>query len=154
MTQKDWAKQLDEMTKAWLDAQSQVLDSWAATTAGARAGNTAWRQTVDAWKAAIDGGLDAQAAWAARWAESMPGASGSEASEVEAWARQGRAMFDAWIAAQRQLWASWFQTVRSMDPSAAGVWNAADRDVMKLWQDAARQLAETQAEWMRKWTSA
>ena len=151
MQTADWSQQFDQMTKAWIEAQTQILESWTAGAGTAKTGGSAWRQTVDAWKAAVDSALDAQAAWAGRWAEAAPVAGG--AAEVEEWARQGRTMFETWIASQRQLWTAWFQTLRGMDPTAAGAWSTSDRDALKLWQDTARQMAEMQAEWYRKWTT-
>lgn len=146
----DWTKQIEEMTKAWADAQSQVIEGWAAATAGAKVGGGVWQQTIDAWRTAVDGMLDSQAAWMARWTEAMP--AGAPA-DVEAWARQARTMVEASIASQRQLWGVWFDTARRLDPSRGAMWSAADRDMLSGWQALARQMADMQAEWVRKWTT-
>lgn len=142
----DWTRQFDEMSKAWIEAQAQVLEAWRVATPG-RVGGTAWQQALDAWKAAVDGGLAAQADWASRWTESAPAMDAG----AERWAEQGRQMMDAWLQTQRQVWNAWFQTLRGMDPSRSGTPTAVDPDYLKAWSEAARQMSEAQTEWARRW---
>lgn len=147
----DWTKQMEDMTKAWIDAQTQLVDGWASAAAGARVAGGVWPQTLDSWRAAVDGMLDAQSAWLARWFESMP--AGAQGADVEAWARQAKTMHEAFIAAQRQLWGAWFDMARRIDPTRTGVWSSADRDILSGWQAMAKQMADMQTEWARKWTT-
>lgn len=148
----DWTKQMEDMTKAWTDAQSQLIEGWTSATAGARMASGVWPQTIDSWRAAVDGMLDAQTAWLARWVEAMPAA--AQNTDVEAWARQARTLHESSIAAQRQLWGAWFDMARRIDPTRSGAWSTADRDILAGWQTMAKQISDMQAEWARKWTTA
>lgn len=142
----DWNSSLEDMTKSWVDMQNQLLSSFNAGVLGAAA-PSAWQQTLDAWKAVVDSHLDAQAEMAARWAAQAP-----EGAETEAWAAQGQAMQNAWLAGSRQLWTKWFEMTRAMDPSRSG-WagSGSGTEALRAWQDMARQMSEAQNTWLKTW---
>lgn len=144
----EWNASLEEMTRSWVDMQNQLLSTFNTGVAGATT-PSAWQQALDAWKTVVDSHLDAQAQWAARWAEQAP-----DGKENEAWAAQGQAMLGAWMNTSRQLWGKWFDMARTMDPAKAawsGTGVGAGADALRAWQDMARQMSEAQNAWLKTW---
>ena len=141
----EWNASLEEMTRSWVDLQNQLLGSFNAAMGGGSP--SAWQQALDAWKTVVESNLDAQAQWAARWAEQAP-----SGKENEAWAAQGQAMLGAWVNTSRQLWGKWFDMARAMDPAKAA-WSGAGAgaDALRGWQDMARQMSEAQNAWLKTW---
>lgn len=135
---------LDEMTQRWLEMQRQLLSGFSASMAAAAGSPSAWQQSLDAWKRTVDAGLDAQAEWVTRWAEQAPAAEGAEA-----WAAQGQAVLKAWLEGNRQLWARCFEMARGMDPARVAWTGGAAPDLLRPWQEMARQMAEAQSAWLK-----
>lgn len=143
----EWNQSLDEMSKRWMELQTQLLSGFNASMTGAGS-PSAWQQSLDAWKRTVDAALEAQSEWLSRWAEQAPAGEGPEA---QAWASQGQAMMKTWLESNRQLWARCFDMARAMDPSRAAWTGGAAPEALRGWQELARQMAEAQSAWLKSW---
>ena len=161
-----------ELLQASLELQQRLWAGWLESLqrAGAAGGGAAGANPVAAWQASMQQALEAQAAWAESWGETL-GALQRQSEELRAWVQQGQALLQQWDALlataqqghellgrwldlQRQLWEGWSALVMQGTGAAgagpAGQWN---QDAARLWQDTARQALEAQATWARQWAA-
>ena len=159
-----------ELIRASLELQQRLWAGWLESMqrAGATGAGTAAANPLAAWQASMQQALEAQAAWARGWGETL-GAMQRQTEELHAWVRQGQVMLeqwdalleaarqgqellDRWLDLQRQLWEGW-SALAAQVPGAPGTGPAsqAGQDAARLWQEAARQALEAQAAWARQW---
>ena len=64
------------------------------------------------------------------------------------WLKQGQDMFKAWMDAQQKTWETWTESTRkAAGASESGQW----AKTLETWENAFKNLTETQALWVRMW---
>jgi hypothetical protein len=151
----DWTKQIEDMTKTWVDAQKKMWDNWLGSMQQVDKTQTAelWAKTVSTWEEAVKNTLNAQTEWTRVWVDSLKSFEGMP-KEVNEWAQQALEMNKHWSETQQQLWDSWFALVKKIDSAKlSSDWNEEGQKLYKTWQEATQQMINTQMEWMRRWTT-
>ncbi len=161
-----------ELMQASLELQQRLWAGWLESMqrAGGTGAGTAAANPLAAWQASMQQALEAQAAWARGWGETL-GAMQSQTEELRVWVQQGQALLaqwdallkaaqqgqellDRWLDLQRQLWEGWSAlATQGLAASGTGPASQAGQDVTRLWQEAARQALEAQAAWARQWAA-
>ena len=142
--------------KSWADTQQKLLTNWLNTVRGVGNAPTLelWTQTVDAWQTSVKETLDAQAQWINQWTEALANAKGTP-EEMRQLARQASEQMQRWVEAERDLWQGWFKIVREINfKPELGTGTQTGMDLVKLWQDSAHSMIDTQAELVRRWTGS
>lgn len=152
----NWAKQSEEMMKAWTDTQKKMWDNWLDTMQKAAGQNQVaemWQKTVDTWEQTVNSTLDAQAEWTKMWADSLD-IKADMPKEVTDWAKQAQDMTKNWGETQRQMWQGWFDLVKKADaPKMAEAWGEEGQKAFSTWQESAQKMMDAQMEWAKKWTA-
>lgn len=154
-----WTKQSEEMFKTWTESQTKMWNEWlkAMQGFGKSPSSQVWDKTVEAWDESITKILDAQSDWTRRWIESFTANQGAPKEMVE-WAKQGQEMSSRWTETQKQLWTGWFQIVKKLDPTGTGMtginWAGEGQKFVQGWQEAIQKAMDSQAEWVRQWSSS
>lgn len=64
------------------------------------------------------------------------------------WLKQGQEMFKVWMDAQQKTWESWTEsTSKAAEADESGQW----AQTLQTWENAFKNLMETQALWARMW---
>ena len=152
----DWAKQSEEMMKAWTETQKKMWDNWMEAmqqTTGQNQTAEMWKETVDTWEQAVNNTLDAQAEWIRIWADSLDTKSNMPKEATE-WAKQAQDMVKNWGDTQRQMWQSWFDLVKNADPpDMAQAWGNQGQKAFAAWQESAQKMMDAQKKWAGMWTA-
>jgi hypothetical protein len=146
----------DNLFETWARAQQQLLADWLETLP--KLGGTPtlelWRKTVDTWQTAVKETLDAQTEWTDLWTEQLANAKGTP-EEFREVARQGQQQLQHWVEAERDLWQQWFTVVREINFRPEPAEGAqAGSDLVRLWQESAHKMIDTQADLVRRWTGS
>jgi hypothetical protein len=145
----------DSLLKDWAESQQKLLTAWLDTLRkfGGAPTLELWKATVDAWQDAVKQTLDAQTAWTHEWINVLSNAKGTP-EELQGLVRQGREQLQQWTEAERDLWKNWFNIVREINfkPEARNGQQASS-DLVQVWQDSAYKMIDTQARFVRRWTS-
>ena len=149
-------KQAEEMVQSWSEVQQKMWDRWqemlrgAATEAspgseGSDSVLEAWRlqsrQVLEAWDGSVRRALEAQLEWTRIWAERV-GEAENMPPQLTAAAGQLHDAAKSWTGLQTQLWEGWMRAATRPATATPG---------LQALQDAARVVAEAQAEWARQW---
>lgn len=151
----DWTKQTEDMTKTWVDAQKKMWDNWLGGMQPVDKTQVVelWAKTVSTWEEAVKNTLSAQADWTRAWVDNLKSIEGAP-KEVNEWAQQAQEMNNRWSETQKQLWDSWFALVKKFDPTTLNSdWSGEGQKFYKTWQESTQQMLNTQAEWMRRWST-
>jgi hypothetical protein len=154
-TNMDWSDQMEGMMKAWMNTQKSMWNSFFETMQGAGKSQSSkvWDQTLNVGEQVMDNIFKAQEEWMQAWVEGLDKIEGMPEAGM-AYAKQFQEMAKHWSETQKKLWANWLGNLRSFDPDKRpGSWESGMDDLFKTWQDSTRKIMETQADWMRTWTS-
>ena len=149
----DWAKQSEEMFKAWTQAQTKMWEAYTESVSGfgKSPGKKAWEQTITAGEELVKNSLASQAEWLKTWSENFKAMEGMPGSATKA-LEQFQEMAERWGSTQTGLWAAWFDMLKKFDPSQyAGAWVNIPKDPFQTWQDSMKQVMDAQMEWARAW---
>jgi hypothetical protein len=144
----------ENVVKTWGESQQKLMTDWLDTLR--KLGGTPtlemWRKTVDTWQTSVKETLDAQTDWTNQWTEALAKAKGTP-EEFRELAQEGREQLQHWTEAERGLWKGWFDTAREINfRPEPGTGAKAGEDLIKLWQDTATGMINTQADLLRRWT--
>jgi hypothetical protein len=152
----DWAKQSEEMMKAWTETQKKMWDNWMAAMqqpTGQTQAAEMWQKTVETWEKSVNSTLDAQAEWTKIWADSLD-VKPDIPKELTEWAKQAQDMAKSWGETQRQMWQGWFDLVKTAEPpKMAQTWGEEGQKAFTAWQESAQKMMDAQTQWASKWTA-
>lgn len=158
----DWAKQANDMIKAWTGTQQKIWESWMSSMQAMATPQSpeAWQKTVETWRSTVRYAIEQQVELTRLWAESvaaasvnmpampsMPSIPGVPTTPVE-WSRQMLEMTRVWAETQMRFSENWFDLLKKAEPSIlAQVWdmNQAQK-IMATWQEAAQKAFEAQTQ--------
>jgi len=149
----NWTQQTEEAFKAWSEAQKKIMDNWAETVKGLSGSQQAemWQKTLAAWEDMMRKSMASQAKWTQSWLEQIEGIEGMPAQAKGA-TQQFQEVSQRWASTQEQLWESWFEMLKSFDPAQfSAKWLEALQNPIQAWQQATKQVMDTQAEWLNTW---
>lgn len=152
----DWNKQMEEMVRKWTEMQQQMWDSWlqSARSVGVpgATGSEEWQKEyqkqLEAWEKSVREALEAQVQWTREFTEKA-GSSEYAPQAVNEMLHQSQEMMKSWTEAQAKLWDAWFDSVKNIDPSNMGSWDADGQKVLKAWQEATQRAQDALQELSR-----
>jgi hypothetical protein len=149
----NWTQQTEEAFKAWSEAQKKIMDNWAEAVKGLSGSQQAemWQKTLAAWDDMMRKSMATQANLTQSWLNQFQGLEGMPAQAKDA-TQQFQEISRRWGSTQEQLWESWFKMLKGFDPSQfSAKWLEALQPPIQAWQQATKQVIDTQAEWLRTW---
>lgn len=152
----DTSSQIEDVMRAWITAQQQLMTGWMDTMRGLSAGqgSTGWSDFVTAWQQSVTQGLDMQADWFHRWSEGLVATEGIP-EPVREQIRTGQEMVQTWTRAQKELWQNWFEAMKSASPATdTGTMARAGQNMQHMWGEVMQGMIDTQTAWTRRWMTA
>jgi hypothetical protein len=150
----DWTKQSEDMLKSWTDTQKKMWDNWLEMMqqgpSQAQAAQV-WQKTIETWEETVNSTLAAQGEWTKMWMDSLDTKNMPE--ETVQWAKQAEDMSQKWAEAQKQMWQGWFDMLKQADVTKmVSSWEGEGQKAFQNWQDSAKQIMDTQMNWLNMWT--
>ena len=147
----DWAEQITEFQRSWLEQQQQLLTGWLGTlqnAAGTGTPQNAWRQTIDAMEQQVNSVLDTQQQSLTALLKTVE-STGNASMESHLWEHQAEEGIELWINTQHRLWEVWFEMLRNASPAR----QTPGEVLTKNWQDLVDRAVDIQEQWLSGWTN-
>lgn len=140
----EWLTEVNKMMDAWSDTQHKLWETWVDTLEqmGQAPTPELWRETIGAWEKTLEETQESQLAASLMWADSLLARDDAGPYAAD-WARRSMRLVQTWNEAQMELWRNWFDTLREASP---GTLPASGEDIIKAWQDSAREAVESYLE--------
>jgi hypothetical protein len=152
----EWTKQVEEMFKAWSEAQKGLMDKWVESVKSFTGAPDMemWKKTLETWEDTAKNTFSSQAEWIQSWIENLKSIDNLPEQAVES-VEQFQEMAGHWNKTQEELWAKWFEMLKDFDFSQpAEVITEAMKNPLQAWQQTTQKVMDAQAEWMKIWTQA
>lgn len=146
----NWADQITEFQRNWLEQQQQLMSGWLGTLQGAAGAGTpqsAWQQTIDANEQQINSVLETQQKILTALVKTAEDA-GSATLEPGRWEHQAEESIQLWVDLQHRLWKVWFEMLRNASP----VQQTPGQLLTKNWQDIVQRALDFQEQCLSTWT--
>lgn len=147
----DWAEQITEFQRAWLEQQQQLLSGWVGNlqnVAGTSTPQNAWQQTIDAMEQQVNSVLDTQQQSLVALVKTIE-QTGNASVGSHRWENQAEEGIELWIDTQHRLWKVWFEMLRNASPATKTPGEA----LAKNWQDLVDRAVDIQEQWLSGWTN-
>ncbi len=153
MSEKDAGKNL---VTSWAEAQQKLLKNWVDTVQkfGGAPTRELWTKTVDAWQSSVQETLETQEKWMRQWTEALAKTQGTP-EQLRELLHRGQEQLQQWTEVERDLWQGWFNAMRQFN-FISEPWPGmqSGKDLVQLWQDAARNMINAQTEFVQRWTGS
>lgn len=147
----DWANQVTELQRSWLEQQQKLMAGWFGTIQGAGATGgyqNAWQQTLYMMEQQVNSLLDTQQQMLTAWIETM-GQAGDTCLGSRQWQHQAEEGIALWIDTQHRFWKTWFEMLHGSHPTG----QIPGDMLVKNWQDLADHAVDFQDQWLKGLTN-
>jgi len=139
--------------QSWTDLQKGIWDRWLESLEQSKGASpdALWTNGLEHWKESVGKTLDCHGESLEAWAKGMEESDDAPA-EVKKWARDGVAMVEGWVDAERTLWNQWFELVTGASGSASA--GQPMQVTTEQWRQFGEKMLETQSNLTAAWMKA
>jgi len=134
--------------QSWADLQKSIWDRWLENLEQGKdtTPEALWKNGLEHWKESVEKTLDYQVESLRAWAGGLEDNENTPA-EIWGWAREGVAMVESWVDAERKLWDQWFELMGSARGTAGNPMQVTGEQ----WQQFGEKMLEMQSNLTSAW---
>jgi len=139
---------IQKTLQSWADLQKNLWDRWLENLEQGQGASpeALWKNGLEHWKESVQKTLDCQVESLRAWARNLE-ENESTPAEIRGWARDGVAMVENWVDAERKLWDQWFELMGSARGTAGNPMQVTGEQ----WRQFGEKMLEMQSSLASAW---